>query len=214
MGENHKAHHGDAYMSLVNFINKNVFFTTRSFAFASRITLESASRQLKRLKEEGGITLVTRGIWTQTGHPHFTPYGAVPFLLGSEQGYVSFLTALHRHDVISQIPRVIQIATTGHGRKLTTPIASYEFFHIDPTFMTKGIVQHDGKTPYNIATAEKALMDTLHLSTRKGKRFSSFPELHLKLINKRKLNTLLSALKPSSRTRLTSSLEKVLNQKI
>jgi len=44
------------------------------------------------------------------------------YLVGNEQGYVSFLTAMHLHGLISQIPRAYQGATTGRGRILESPI--------------------------------------------------------------------------------------------
>jgi len=77
------------------------FFTTRQYAFSLKTSIETASRQLNKLKKIKSIVSVTRGLWVQIHHPHYSPYGAVPFLLGKEQGYVSFLTALHRHNIIS-----------------------------------------------------------------------------------------------------------------
>lgn len=100
-------------------------------------------------------------------------------ILGNEQGYVSFLTALHLHDVISQIPRAIQVATTGRGRRLETPIATFELFRLSPTLMGDGIEWSETTISYRLATAERALFDTLYLSTRKLLRFRSLPELEL-----------------------------------
>lgn len=65
------------------------------------------------VRERGALTRLTRGVWANTSHPDFHPLVCVPKLLGREQGYVSFLTALHLRGVISQIPRTIQVATTG-----------------------------------------------------------------------------------------------------
>jgi len=55
---------------------------------------------------------------------------ALDCLMGKEQGYVSFLIALHLHGLVSQIPKTIQIATTGHARTLGSPIGRYEFLQI------------------------------------------------------------------------------------
>lgn len=184
-------------MTQIEFLNKNIFFTTRQYSFALGIRLETASRQLHRLKDTASLVLLTRGIWAQIHHPLYIPSAAVPLLLGKEQGYVSFLTALHRYDVISQIPSVIQIATTGHGRKIKTPLGSFEFFHLQPSMMQTGIKVASGTSPYNIATAEKALVDTFYLSTRKGRRFSKFPELDLSQIKKTELKKLIQGLSPS-----------------
>ncbi len=97
-------------------------------------------------------------MWGQIKHPWFTPYGAIPYLLGNEVGYLSFLSALHRHDLISQIPITIQIATSGHGRKLKTNFGTYEFIKIQPKMMQEGVVWAESRLPYRIATPEKATL--------------------------------------------------------
>ena len=178
-------------MNQLEFFNKNVFFTTRQYAFALSISIETASRQLNQLKKIKSIVAVTRGLWAQTHHPHYSPYGAVPFLIGKEQGYVSFLTALHRHNVISQIPAAIQIATTGHSRTLKSEIANFEFFHIQPTLMKDGIQASIGKLFYKMALPHKALFDCVYLSTRKGRRFLKLPELDLSPQQRKDFNSLI-----------------------
>lgn len=157
-----------------------IFFTTREFAFKTQTSITAASHQLRRLHGRGDIERVTRGLWCNPSHPYFTAMGAVPYLLGQEQGYVSFLTALHRHGVLSQIPKTIQIATTGHSRVLVSPIGSFEFFQIKPAMMKAGINWSDNPhCPYRLASAEKALLDTLYISTRKSRRFVALPEIEL-----------------------------------
>ena len=77
----------------------------------------------------------------------------------------------------------IQIATTGHARTLNSPIGQYEFLQIKPELMQQGTVWSDAHLPYLIATAEKALIDTLYLSTRKNRRFARLPEVALEQTN-------------------------------
>lgn len=161
-----------------------VCFTTRDYALRSGQSLPSASRSLNRFAQRGLITRVTKGVWANTQHPYFTPLACVPLLLGVEQGYVSFLTALHRHGAISQIPHTIQVATTGHSRRKRTPVGFFEFFQLKPEMMTDGIEWSEAKIPYRMATAEKALVDTLYLSTRKGRRFAQLPELEFEFDSK------------------------------
>ncbi len=200
-------------MSKINFLNQNIFFTTRQYAMALKIPIATASRQLQILKKEKSIQIISRGVWGQTQHPFFSPYGAVPYLLGNEQGYVSFLTALHRHDVISQIPQVIQIATTGHGRKLSSSIGEFEFFHIQPNLMQKGIETHSNKLMYNIASPEKALFDALYISSRKGRRFSRFPELNWKMINKKELYRIIDDSTPVVRKLVLTRLNLIISRR-
>ena len=168
-----------------------VVFTTREYAEASNIAAASASRQLGATAERGPLVRLTRGVWANPSHPYFHPLACVPKLLGNEQGYVSFLTALHRREIIQQIPRSIQVATTGHARQLCTPGGSYEFLHVTPKMMRRGIEWADTRVPYRIATAEKALLDTLYISRRRGRRFRSLPEVDLRPVTKRRFTELL-----------------------
>ena len=154
-----------------------VVFTTREFASHVGISMSAATKRLSRLSQKRLITRITKGVWANTGHPYFHPLCCVPYLLGNEQGYVSFLSALHLHGVISQIPKTIQVATTGRARALNSPVGRYEFFQIKPELMTQGVDWSETRLPYLVASAEKALLDTLYLSTRKNRRFARMPEL-------------------------------------
>lgn len=173
-----------------------IFFTTREYAIAAEVSVSAASKQLKRLESKGLIVHVVRGIWANSNHPYFNPTGCVPYLLGDEQGYVSFLTALHRHGVVSQIPHTLQVATTGHSRRLHTPIGDFEFFQLKPEMMTEGIEWSETRTPFLMATAEKALLDIFYIATRKNRRFSSLPELETDatLFDNKRFNELLKRL--------------------
>jgi len=178
-----------------------VIFTTRDFANYSSISIPAASKRLLRLADKRLLTRVTKGLWANTSHPHFHPLSCVPYLLGKEQGYVSFLTALHLHGLISQIPKTIQIATTGHARSLNSPVGHYEFLQIKPELMKTGTKWSDTHLPYLIATAEKALIDTLYLSTRKSRRFARLPEVDIRqtAFRKREFERLLDQLPISPR---------------
>lgn len=152
-------------------------FSTREYAQAENLPISAASKRLARYAGKGWITPLTRGIWANRHHPGFSALACVPRLLGNEQGYVSFLTALHRHGLLSQIPSTIQVATTGHSRQLNTPVGVYEFFKLKPELMREGVEWNDSRSPFLIATPEKALIDTLYIATRKRKRFQALPEI-------------------------------------
>ena len=154
-----------------------VIFTTREYANHVGLSISAAAKRLARLSEKRLLTRVTKGVWANTSHPFFHPLSSVPYLLGKEQGYVSFLTALHLHGVISQIPKSIQVATTGRARTLDSQVGRYEFFQIKPELMKQGTDWSETHLQYLIATPEKALIDTLYLATRKNRRFASLPEL-------------------------------------
>ena len=133
-----------------------------------------------------------RGVWAQPEHLRFTPAAAVPLLLGNEQGYVSFLSAMHLHGLIAQIPGSIQIATTGHGRRLDTPVGRYEFLRVQPTMMRHGIDASATEPPYNLATGAKALLDALYIATRRGRRFASLPEVDMNAVDHAEFGRLLN----------------------
>lgn len=178
-------------MNETTFMQSHPIFTTREFAMLCRRPVTSASHSLTRKAKTGAVARLTRGVWVQPSHPEFTPSSAIPYLLGNEQGYLSFLSAMHRHGLISQIPGSVQIATTGHTRRLTTEFGRYEFLHLKPMMMRDGVVLSETKHEYPIACPEKALLDTLYISTRKGRRFSSLPELELDEINAERFFLLL-----------------------
>jgi len=184
------------------FNNKDyIIFTTRDYAYYQNLSMSAASKKLSRLKETKLITRVTKGVWANTSHPYFHPASCVPYLLNNESGYVSFLTALHFHGLLSQIPKTIQVATTGHSRILDSSIAYYEFFQIKPELMQQHLTWSETQLPYLLATAEKALLDVLYISTRKNRRFIRLPELTITsdLFNKRTFNQVFEQLPLSTR---------------
>jgi hypothetical protein len=156
---------------------KTPVFTTREYAAAGNISLASASKRLGTLERHGHVERLTRGVWAVPEHPHFSLYGCVPHLLGGELGYVSFLSALQLHGMISQIPTAVQIATTGAPRVLDTRHGRFEFFQLHPRMMNDGVEWTDAPLPFRLASPEKAALDTFYLSTRRGRRFKALPEL-------------------------------------
>ena len=184
-------------MHFAAFLVRHPVFTTRQFAHGCGIAVAAGSRTLTRLARETVAVRITRGVWAQPQHPRFSPYTAVPHLLASEQGYVSFLSAMHRHGLISQIPGSIHVATTGHRRTVDTPVGRYEFLHIKPTMMQTGIAESRTEPLYWMATAEKALLDTLYTGTRRGRRFVSLPALDLDSIDFPTLQALLDQQVPA-----------------
>ncbi|MDE0039650.1 MAG: hypothetical protein OXU77_19150 [Gammaproteobacteria bacterium] len=177
-------------MDAITFSLRHAVFTTRLFATLTKRGVDSASRTLNRLAARGQLAKVTRGIWAQTAHPAFTPFAAVGFLLGNEQGHVSFVSALHRHGVISQIPGAIHVATTGHSRVVDSPIGRFEFFRLRPQMMLTGVDVSATDPFYPIATPEKALLDTVYVALWR-RRFKRLPELDLESIDGRRVYELL-----------------------
>lgn len=166
---------------MLDLFNRREFivFTTQAYAAEAELSLSAASRKLSRLRDRKLLQQITRGVWANTSHPWFHPLSCVPLLLNREQGYVSFLTALHLHGLLAQIPATIQVAATGHSRILRSPVGTFEFLQIKPELMQQGVSWSDTQVPFQLATPAKALLDLLYISTRKNRRFASVPELAL-----------------------------------
>lgn len=162
-----------------DFLPLSSAFTTHEVAEAAEVRLPSASRDLAQLASEGIVVRVRRGLWVIPQHPEFSPYVVVPRLFGSEeQGYVSLLSALNLQAMIEQIPQVIQVVTTRQRPRLRTPVGTYEFHQIQPDLFG-GFAPYSAVGSFEIASPEKAVFDTLYISTRRGQRFAHLPEMEL-----------------------------------
>jgi hypothetical protein len=161
-------------------------FTSREVVELTGSRLAVVSRHLGSLARRAVITRVTRGVWAQPRHPDFSPYAVVPYILRATRrrqsrdarGYISLLSALNLRGVIDQIPRAISVVTTKRLPTLRSPVGTYEFHQLEPT-LVGGFEPYGQARNFDLATAEKALFDTLYLSVRKGRRFAHLPELEM-----------------------------------
>ena len=154
-------------------------FSTAEVARRAEIELSNASRDLARLAGQGMVNRIRRGLWAVPTHPDFSPYAVVPYLCAEAPGgYVSLLSALNLHGLMDQIPRVVHVVTTTQRPALRTPVAIYEFYRIQRELFG-GFKPYRKTGNFDIATAEKAVFDTLYFSARKGRRFAFLPEVEL-----------------------------------
>jgi len=151
-------------------------FTTREVASLRESSLSATSQGLRRMERQGLLADVARGVWCVPAHPRYTPFALVHFLAGGHPAYVSLFSALHLHGMIEQIPQVVFAATTGHTRVVRTPAETFSFHRIHPEFFA-GFDWYGGRQDFLVASPEKALVDCLYLSSRKGGRFRFFPEI-------------------------------------
>ncbi len=165
--------------SILTFAKKlnRPVFTTREVAMLSGSSLSNASKMLKTLEKRGLVFKVVRGIWAETGNEKLSPYSIIPFLLAKNRAYVSFISALHLHGIIEQIPQEMTLASTVHTKKIHTKVGTFSIHRISPSFFD-GFDWYKGNGNFLIAEPEKALIDSLYLSARKKKQFSYFPELY------------------------------------
>jgi predicted transcriptional regulator of viral defense system len=164
-------------MRTIQLLDRPVF-RTREIASLRGTSVGAASQALRALERQDVLTRVARGIWCVPSDPRFNRFLLVSYLNGGHRAYVSFVSALHLHGIIEQIPHVVYAATTAHSHVETTPLGTYSFHQIDPKLFA-GFDWYRGDKSFLIASPEKALVDSLYLSTRKGRRFGSLPELEL-----------------------------------
>ncbi len=165
--------------SILTFTKKlnRPVFTTREAAMLSGSSLSNASKMLQTLEKKGLVLKVKRGIWAETGNEKLSPYSAIPLLLPKNRAYVSFISALHLYGIIEQIPQEITLASTVHTKKVNTKLGTFSIHRISP-ILFDGFDWYKGQASFLIAEPEKALFDSIYLSTRKKKQFGYFPELY------------------------------------
>jgi predicted transcriptional regulator of viral defense system len=169
------------------------------------------TQALKHLSDEGLVTRIHYGIWGESSR--FSAFEVVPFLIPGQQLYVSFVTALHLHGIIEQIPQVMTVASMVHSRTVRTKAGVYSIHQLEPNFF-KGFDWYQKTGSFLIAEPEKALADSLYLSVKKKNNFGHFPELHFpkgfKISNVKKWIDCISD--PRARKKVHQSLELLRNQ--
>ena len=156
---------------------KSPVFTTHQLCVRSGKSASTVIQTLNHLEKAGIIFKVYRGIWADSHDKKLSPYTVIQYLLPRHRAYVSFISALHLHGIIEQIPQVITLASTVHTKTIHTKLGTFSIHQISPSFFA-GFGWYGGGGDFLIAEPEKALVDSLYLSTRKGKQFGHFPELH------------------------------------
>lgn len=157
-------------------LNRPVF-TTRELAMLSGKSPSTTTQALGYLEREGHVLKIYRGIWVEPGKGNLSPHSIIPFLFPWHRAYVSFVTALHLYGIIEQIPQVIMLASQGHTRTIRTKLGTFSVHKIAPSFFI-GYDWYKGTGSFLIAEPEKALIDSLYLSSCKKRQFSYFPEMH------------------------------------
>jgi len=168
--------HRRSILSTINKLNSRIF-TTHELSLSSGKSLSVVTQSLNNLVREEAVTKICRGMWMREGGEAVSPYAIIPYLFPRHRAYVSFISALHIHGIIEQIPQVTMLASTGHAGIIRTSLGVFYTHHITPSFFA-GFGWYKGNSGFLIAEPEKALIDSLYLSSHKKKRFGHFPELH------------------------------------
>jgi predicted transcriptional regulator of viral defense system len=163
---------------ITTFIRKmgRPVFTTRELTAISGKSASTVVQSLNHLVKQGQLIKIYRGVWGEQGTRTISSFEVIPALFPRQRVYVSFISALHLHGIVEQIPQVITLASTAHTNVLRTKAGVFSVHQIAPSFFD-GFDWYQGEGNFLIAEPEKALIDSLYLSSRKKKRFGSFPEL-------------------------------------
>lgn len=166
--------------ALLDLVPRSPVFTTAQLAQLTGISPARVSRDLGEAARSALILRICPGVWAYATHPDFSPYLAVPYLVGgdanSRAGYVSLVTALSLRGLIQQVPGTIQVVVRTQRRAVNSPVGRFEFHVLEPALFG-GFEEYGSRTSFPLATAEKALFDTLLLSVKRGRRFRYLPEV-------------------------------------
>ncbi|MGB9004495.1 MAG: hypothetical protein WCB96_02100 [Candidatus Aminicenantales bacterium] len=89
---------------------------------------------------------------------------------------MSFISALHLHGIVGQIPRIVTLASPAHSKTIVTSLGTFSVHRIAPAFFA-GFRWYKESGAFLVADPEKALVDSLYLSARKKRPYGHFPEL-------------------------------------
>ncbi|MGB3340348.1 MAG: hypothetical protein WBB37_02570 [bacterium] len=163
-------------LSYIKQLRRSIFTTAELTQLSGKST-STVVQALNHLQEQNIIFKIYRGIWANAADERFNAFAVAPFLVGQHRAYISFISALHLHGIIEQIPRVIMVASTSHTRTIKTSVATYQIHRIHPLFF-RGFILDKATRDFLVAEPEKALVDSLYISAHKKKHFGYFPELH------------------------------------
>ncbi len=162
-------------LELITSARRPVFTTFELAALGGR-SASATTQALARLTRRGIVRKVRRGIWAVAGDPRASAFTVIPFLFAKDRAYVSFVSALHLHGIVGQIPRVVTLASPAHSKTIVTSVGTFSVHRIAPAFFS-GFHWYKDSGAFLIAEPEKALVDSLYLSARKKRQFGHFPEL-------------------------------------
>lgn len=194
----------DAFGDLLRL--RRPIIETREAAVRLGVSVSRASQLLRLLEESGLVRRLRRGLWAL--RTDVDPLIVPPYLTAPFPAYASFWSALARHGMIEQVPRLIFIASLDRTQRVPTTVGTYSIHHLTPELFD-GYAGSE-EVGY-LATPEKALFDTVYLGAPRGGRIH-LPELELpKGFKDKKLEEWTSCVaRPRLRTLVSRGLAKAL----
>ncbi len=149
--------------------------TTSQASLLWGLELSAAAHQLSRLADSGLVRRLRHGIWSVgLGTP--APRFVIPVLTHPYPSYISMYSALFSHGLIEQIPRSTFAVSLDRSRRVVTTVGAFEIHSIHPELFGGFDLLADSAG--GLATAEKALFDTVYLLSARGGRVT-LPELEV-----------------------------------
>ncbi|MEK9153755.1 MAG: hypothetical protein AAB723_04120 [Patescibacteria group bacterium] len=159
------------------------YFTLMDVKKITSFADDSLSVAMSRLARSGEIIRISKGIYSvdssQIDWENFACEVYSP-------SYISFESALAMHNILSQRPTHITMATSNRSKQLIMESRNIIYHHIKRDLFW-GYKLVDGAL---LADEEKSLLDLLYLSMHGYAKFDS-EEMNLKLLNKTRLNKYL-----------------------
>lgn len=148
-------------------------FRTRDAASWLGLTASAATRQLGGLETAGLIAKLGHGLSSIDPHPD--PLVVASWAAMPQPSYVSLYSALRIHGLIQQMPRTTFVVTSAKTRTIRLSTGTYSLHQVDP-HLFGGFIERDGR---RVATAEKAVFDTLYLRRARSARFRGMTEVEV-----------------------------------
>ena len=184
--------------------------TTGDAALRLRLTRSAATRALGRLAAAGLVLHLRHGLWSLD--PRIDPLLLPEYLTAPFPAYVSLLSALHLHGIISQIPRVIYVASLAPTKRIKTGLADYSVHRLAPSFFGGFETTAAG---VRLARPEKSLLDCLYLAPGRSRLFAALPEVEIpRGFDRKEARLWLDRISPGPRRQLVERrLEALLGRK-
>jgi len=148
----------------VNIVADEPVFET-GLLLAGEVNPADVRRQLSRWTSAGKLYQLRRGLYTLA--PPFQKVKPHPFLVANRMvrgSYVSCQSALAYYGLIPEyVPTTISVAAA-HPDRWETPLGIFEFRHLKVELLYGyRLIKLDDRQKAFVATAEKALLDLIHL---------------------------------------------------
>ncbi|GAB4494621.1 MAG: hypothetical protein Fur0016_17400 [Anaerolineales bacterium] len=178
------------FSQLLHIVGDEIVFES-ALLLAGEVNPRSLRVQLSRWVKAGRLYQLRRGVYTLA--PPFQKTRPHPFVIANRLmrgSYVSCQSALAHYGLIPEgTPRVVSVGA-GRGARWETPLGTYELRRLKPDLLFGyRLTELGGGQKAFVASAEKALLDLIHL-TPNGDSPDYLRELRLQNLERLNLDEL------------------------